>query len=229
LKHGFNALFKDFIDTAYDPGIFSTQPDAPLDLRVDYGAVYKSAYDATGNPSVAQARASEAVRKNWKRTNINGKWELQRWGVEGEAKVMRPMLVESSRDAARGLKVNGKSLSEIDDDNIRFEPMKPEGNERRFKVYVGETPVSRVSESGLKVLTVPVDMSTIENELATESKAERIKARIQSIETQRKQTQDLMDAAPYLEPHLKKLHTERIQALDLEQKYNQEQLEAINF
>jgi len=232
LRPGFDGVFGDFVDEHYDPGIFSAQPDAPKRMRVEYGKVYRSVYESTGDPAAAQYRASEAIRNNWKRTNINGRWEIQRYGVEGEAKVMRPSLVEASRESARGLKINGKPLSEVDDDDIRFEPMKPEGNEQRFRVYVGEVPVSRVSESGIEVLTVPVDMNTIEDELVTENKIKRIESRNEAIEKEIKNIQFAMEVSGYSKPQesrWRNLRTQRIEALEMEREANRTKLEEIKF
>lgn len=77
-----NTRLDNFIDEAYDPSWFKSQPEANEEMKADYSLVYSRNLTLTGNPDDAASLTNKQLSNKWSVTYTNGKAEMTTYAPE---------------------------------------------------------------------------------------------------------------------------------------------------
>lgn len=89
LALGSNSALDSYIDRDFDPSWFSSQPEASLDLKADFGSLTENYFLKTGDINVARENAWRDVKRAYGPSEVNGHKQLmlappEKFGVKPE-------------------------------------------------------------------------------------------------------------------------------------------------
>lgn len=140
----------NMMDSVYDPSWASFVPDIPVAMQIQYDEVYKQIYDATkGNDLAAASGAKQSVAAEWKLTRLNGDWEIQKYGIEGDAREARNRIKARLKERTDLMGIAGEPA---DLDSMYLIPTgEYRGEEQKVNIFVSGMPLMSVTEvNGVK-------------------------------------------------------------------------------
>ena len=147
---------REFEDSDYFEKPGWGDSETRTEMRFEYLTNYKAAWDLYGDEATAKTYADRITKRTWVRSNLNGDYEITKFGIPGDTTGLRQNIIGQLSGNFRVPGEEGYQTRPVEDEEVELRVMDVQGNNWVIVPHTGGIPMLN-EENRVPELVVSAD------------------------------------------------------------------------